>query len=337
MRCRLQFAPYMRPFSVPLRTARGDWYEREGIVLRLEDEGGRVGYGEVAPLELFGSETLQEARDFLEGLGDSIEDKDLSSVPENLPCCRFALGSAWWMIEQPMTRFALRNTALLPSGEAAIDALVGAARKGFLCFKVKIGIDTIENELALVDSLLSRVPIGGKLRLDGNGAFMPEELDQWLDFLDGRPAFDFMEQPMAPGSELQMQRIAQKFDVDLALDESVADTEQLRRAIKGIEWRGPIVLKASILGAPGEIAHSLGNAQNRLVFSSVFETGVGLLSALRLASVTGTNSPVGFGTMAFFADDLNLFPTEAVLDSDSIDMARVERLWERICEEFSRI
>jgi len=41
----------------PLKTARGTYEAREGFVVRLEDEEGRVGQGEAMPLEEFGTES----------------------------------------------------------------------------------------------------------------------------------------------------------------------------------------------------------------------------------------------------------------------------------------
>ena len=41
----------------PLKTARGTYGAREGFVVRLEDEEGRVGQGEAMPLEEFGTES----------------------------------------------------------------------------------------------------------------------------------------------------------------------------------------------------------------------------------------------------------------------------------------
>ena len=41
---------------------------REGVLIRLESENGRVGWGEVAPLPGFSQETLEEAiTDLIEG------------------------------------------------------------------------------------------------------------------------------------------------------------------------------------------------------------------------------------------------------------------------------
>ena len=42
------------------------------MVIRLEDEAGRVGYGEIAPLPMFGSETLAEAQELCGKIGDKV-------------------------------------------------------------------------------------------------------------------------------------------------------------------------------------------------------------------------------------------------------------------------
>ena len=68
--------------------------EREGIVLRLENERGRVGFGEVAPIPWFGTETLAEAGNVLRKLGDMVEAAVLEGIDERQGCLRFALASA---------------------------------------------------------------------------------------------------------------------------------------------------------------------------------------------------------------------------------------------------
>ena len=47
----LQVRPFAFPLLQPLRTSSGLLQERRGWLLRLEAELGRIGWGEVAPLE----------------------------------------------------------------------------------------------------------------------------------------------------------------------------------------------------------------------------------------------------------------------------------------------
>ena len=61
MNYRFQYLPYRRVFRRSLVTAHGEWSHREGIVVRLEREDGAFGFGEIAPVPWFGTETLEVA------------------------------------------------------------------------------------------------------------------------------------------------------------------------------------------------------------------------------------------------------------------------------------
>ena len=88
MSFRFEFRPYARRFKEPLQTAIGQWQVREGFVLRMEDDDGTVGFGEVAPVPWFGTETLKIAETFLSSVrADGLPSK----MPKGLPCCRFAI------------------------------------------------------------------------------------------------------------------------------------------------------------------------------------------------------------------------------------------------------
>lgn len=336
MECRLQYASYRRPFAVPLRTARGDWFEREGIVVRLEAEDGRVGFGEIAPVESFGSESIDEAERLLKALGPRIASERIRGILDSLRCCRFALGSAWWMIERPDVPYVFRNTALLPIGETAVDAMIDYLKCGFRTFKMKIGVASARLEIANVQGLLSLMPAEAKLRLDANGSLDERAFELWLDALDGHRGIEFIEQPLESGAEHQALRYAATREVPVALDESLSTVEGVQVTLRHLRWFGPLVLKSALLGFPDDLLRALETARNPLVFSSVFETGIGLHNGLRLAAAAGAREPVGYGTLAYFADHLNIFPAEATLASDMISPARLERLWETICGEFAR-
>ena len=89
------FHPYRRPFAHPLTTSHGNWEVREGIILCLTDETGKIGWGEIAPIPWFGSETLEQALDFCQQLPPQITTTDIFSIPVTLPACQFGFESAW--------------------------------------------------------------------------------------------------------------------------------------------------------------------------------------------------------------------------------------------------
>lgn len=91
---RFEFRPYQRRFVRTLTTNHGTWDIREGIILRLTDESGKIGWGEIAPISWFGSETLEQALDFCRQLPREITDEIIFSIPDELPACQFGFESA---------------------------------------------------------------------------------------------------------------------------------------------------------------------------------------------------------------------------------------------------
>ncbi|MBI2496864.1 MAG: o-succinylbenzoate synthase, partial [Opitutae bacterium] len=97
---RFSHKSYRLPLRASLRTAHGLWREREGHVVRLEDEAGRAGYGEIAPLPWFGTETREEAEEICRKFGERVEAALLDEVPERFGCVRFALACARSEVER---------------------------------------------------------------------------------------------------------------------------------------------------------------------------------------------------------------------------------------------
>lgn len=324
---RLESRPYRRTFVVPQASARGVWYEREGLILRLEDASGRVGYGEVAPLPEFGSETVQAARQWLRAVPQ--ECHRIPAVPEALPCCRFALGSALWMLDEPEVPYAFDVAALLPAGEQARAALDRAQDAGFRVFKLKVGLEDDQRELGRVHALAESLPAGGRLRLDANGALTGERLDLWIEGLRGVPQIEWLEQALPVGREDDLCARAATAPVPLALDESLSQPGGLDRAfLRG--WPQPWVLKLPLLGDPRQALPPHEPAD--LVPSSVFETGVGVHNALRWAARLPVRLGIGYGTLQAFDDGLTLHRHGPRLDSAGLGPEAFERLWDALRE-----
>jgi len=329
MKYRLQWRPYRRSFAVPLHTAHGTWYEREGLLVRLERADGAVGWGEVAALPAFGSETNPEAIAFLQALGEKVEESALVQVPESLPATAWALGSARWQIEEPTIPFQHTNAALLPSGEAALAGLRTQERSGFTTFKLKIGLAAIEEELSRVEALLAALPWGGRLRLDANGSLDEAAFRRWSERFEEEGRLGFLEQPFAPSEPAKLQRWGEQAAIPLALDESVSTPGQLAAVVKDWRWPGALVAKASLLGDPQVSLATLAPHPGPVVASSVFETAVGLHSLLRWAARLPHVSTLGCGTLAFFADGLNGWEHAPVLRSTDLEAGALERVWQQ--------
>jgi O-succinylbenzoate synthase len=297
---------YRLPFRQPVRTAHGVWTEREGLLLRLENETGAMSYGDVAPIAWFGTETVDEAAEVCRGFGEQVTAAVLTAVPEKFASLRFALSTArsGKGPSELANKNALPVATLLSAGRTALDQIGSKTEAGFRTFKWKVGVADIAEELPLLDDLIAELPAGAKLRLDANGAWDRRKAERWLERCAERPV-EFVEQPIAAdvkGAEDLLLGLAGDYPTPLALDESVVCGADVVRWLE-LGWPGVFVLKPSLLGDAAAVVARLEKAKKSVVFSSALETAIGAKAALRLAfAFDGEPRALGFGVWPLFQD-----------------------------------
>jgi len=301
-----QFRVYQRPLLHPLQTHHGLWEIREGIIIRLEAEDGRIGWGEIAPLPEFGSETLSAAILFCQSLENPLSINSIFSIPEQFPACQFAFESALedLSIENKSRELEPRNYSyLLPTGAAVfpcLDDILAVNQTN--TYKWKIAVNSLKQELNLFEKLIDRLPRGIKLRLDANGGLSMAESKIWLKIADECQIIEFIEQPLPPSQWLEMLQLSQDFTTGIALDESVANLRQIEECYQR-GWRGIFVIKPAITGSIQGLRNLWKKYPLDLVFSSVLETNIGRKSALRLAQEDPRKErALGFGVQQWFND-----------------------------------
>lgn len=343
MRFLLQYRRYALPFRAPVRTAHGVWPVREGVIVRLEDASGRVGWGEAAPVPGFGTETVEEDAGFLLGMGERIGAIALDTVPPAMPCLRRALGSACAgaVADQTASPPYLPVAALLPAGKAALAMVPVRAEAGFRTFKWKVGVGDPADELVLLDDLCALLPEGARLRLDANGAWDRRTAEHWLERCAERPV-EFVEQPSyakaSEGTALRHKTddlllgLAGSFPTPIALDESIAGDGDVERWI-GAGWPGVFVVKPALHGNLAGTLAELAKAKASVVFSSALETAVGMQSALRAAfawrePTAAKPRALGFGVAPLFADSRFDGPAAApFLHREDVERLNSEAVW----------
>ena len=327
---RLLYRRYCLPFQVPVRTAHGVWAKRQGLIVRLEAADGRVGYGEVAPIPWFGTETIEEAEAALGVLGEWVSPEQLAAVPAKLGCLRFALASAR-MEKQPVSSHGyLSVAALLPAGRAALAQIGPKAELGFRTFKWKVGVGDIADELSLLEDVLGELPSGAKLRLDANGAWDRRQAARWLERAAERP-IEFIEQPVAAdsrGAADVLRGLAGDFPTPIALDESLVGAGDVERWLAA-DWPGIFVIKAALLGDPAPVMARLATAKADVVFSSALETAVGARAALQIAFAwTGKPRALGFGVWPLFTQSVFDGPFSApFIRTEDVERLNPEAVW----------
>lgn len=302
----LNFKGYKRRFKRPLKTAWGEWKTREGILVRIADpDTGRHAFGEAAPLPAFGSESLKEALSFLSKMPREIELGALDAKIASAPLATaFSLRAACEALTRdPGPVPTARTSAVLLIG----DGLEEPRSRGATRFKVKMGVHDQDAEWRELQQLVLSLSPEEKLRLDPNQSWDKSDWGFWRPRLHGLASrIEFVEEPFPPtvGWKKLLEQ-ARHAPVPFALDESLVRDGLASWTDR--DWPGYYVIKPSLLGDPKGWWDRISTCRDRVVLSSVFETGIGLTALHALAQELGVPSTEhGFGTQAYFNDDLGL-------------------------------
>lgn len=319
---KFEFHTYQRKFKRPLQTSHGIWNIREGLILRLTDENGQIGWGEIAPLSWFGSESFEQAYNFCHQLPANLSEETIFSISDELPACQFGFESALSNLSndgenEPGNDKKTQNrySGLLPAGETALPALQMLWQQGYRTFKWKIGVVAIDEELKIFDRLITTMhKLADRsqvfLRLDANGGLSYLQAQTWLQACDNLkkiPDFsvnmEFLEQPLPVSMFEEMLELNSLYATPIALDESAANLARMQECERQ-GWRGIFVIKPAIAGSPSQLQKFCQTYKIDAVFSSVFETQIGRQAALNLADRIASNSrALGFGTDCWFDND----------------------------------
>jgi len=315
MNYQFSFFPYQRKFKIPLETRYGSWSVREGIILKLIKNEQQIGWGEIAPLPWFGSETLEQALDFCQSIGSCFNEELIDEIPDHLPACQFGFESALKNAssQKPILKLDLpphKYSYLLLTGKKALDYFSKISKddqkllgdREILTYKWKIGVESFTQEISIFEQLVEQLPLNSRLRLDANGGLDLETAQRWLSLADQVGQIEFIEQPLSPNQFSELLTLSQNFKTAIALDESVANLKQLKEYYE-LGWRGIYVIKAAIMGSPRQLENWFQNKAIDAVFSSVFETSIGQQAVLTLAQeLNNCDRALGFGVNQWFED-----------------------------------
>lgn len=281
----------------PMGNRQQLWNWRETVAVRLEDESGRVGFGEIAPLPGFGGESITDAIRFLHRLGDSVSAAEIYDVGRQLPASAFGLSSAIHSLTAHPIKFKLANTAFLGDWQSAGDCLKTAMDAGFMHFKIKLGVTAVPKEIDTVFNLIAMMPEGGRLRLDANGGLDWAGLERWVECFSGNARIQFLEQPLSRSNTIRFfADLVSIYPVfPLALDESISSVADWRHVMDDCSWPGFAVIKPSLFGSYTACINAIKGKEKRVVVSSAFESPIGAHSLAVLAAESKVKPAVGMG------------------------------------------
>jgi o-succinylbenzoate synthase len=323
-------------FVRPVRTASGDFSERETVLLELRDADGVTGFGEAAPWPGFGTETAEQSSALLiaaDSLLCGAEHEagrwtpDLDLHLSGAPAARAAVQGALWdlaarragrpLAEQlasgagAMHGEVLRRvptSALLLAREPGLlrEAAARARESGHRAVKIKLGAATLDEDVARTRAAREGLGPAVRLRGDANGAWHVRRARAALAAL-AEFDVDYVEQPLAADDFDGFVELHRDAPVRLAADESVA-SEKGALCLLSTGAVDVVVLKPATLGGPGralELATQARRAGIEVVFSHAFESAIGARHVLHCAAAWGDPEAVhGLCTEGLFATDV---------------------------------
>lgn len=326
-----RFYKYVLPLNRPIEVHGLKLTRREGLVIHLKSERDTEGFGEVAPLDGWSEESLNDAQEQVRELRAALTGRDVLPGVEKLD----GKMNSWFgeMNLRRSVQFGMemavlnliastKNTPLFQSvahehsghrGYTRVHALLDgtpeeAARQakksmedGFMDMKLKVrgSVDESADKVRAVNEVLRGEVL---LHLDANQAW---ELEDAVRF--GREiecsTVAYIEEPLK--HVYQTPEFYQETLIPVALDESLLklSVEEFK-SLAGVDV---LVLKPTALGGLEKAwqlmqqARALGLAA---VISSSFESGLGILTLANLASCTVRDQAAGLDTLKWFEQDL---------------------------------
>jgi L-alanine-DL-glutamate epimerase-like enolase superfamily enzyme len=310
-------------FARPLRAAHGELRERELLELRIRGADGVEGRGEAAPLEPYDGVPLAAVAAALEAYAAILRDGDdlpggvlLDACREaaDLPQALAAVDLALWdragrregrpvcaLIADEFAASVRVNATIAAEDRAgAAAAAAGAARAGYTCVKVKVGVGDDAGRVAAV-----RAAAGPdmELRLDANGAWAVDEAVATIEAL--APAgLELVEEPVH--GVAAMRAVRERVAVRVAMDETAAEPGSLTAAVADA-----VCLKVARCGGiSGLLAQAaLVRATGAEVYlASTYDGPLGIAAALHCAAALRPAAACGLGTLALFDGAPDVLP-----------------------------
>ena len=242
------------PMTKSVKMSLEEVTSANNLLVRLETDGGVVGWGEAASAPTMTGETqhgMAAAVRYLAPLLEGMPADDIAAVSERAGRYLYGNQSAKSTIEMALhdalgrtigkpvfellggkRRNRVAMLRLLGTGSTAgdIDDAKRKQAEGYVAFKVKVGVATPSQDAERTREICKALGNGKVLLLcaDANQGWSPEQAIEYVRAVEDLP-LAFFEQPV-PGDDLEgMARVAQASQIKIGFDEGLHGIEDLRR------------------------------------------------------------------------------------------------------------
>ena len=324
---RVSWQGFSIPFRKPYVTSQGVFDTRYGLLLFLHGDNGSVGIGEASPVGAGSREEVEAIGAFLGEMAPQLlatEPLSATGIPlppewNAPPVLRFGIETALLDLRG---KALVRNASQLLNGAAKslpVNALIAAetpkeaaaeakdaADAGFGSIKLKVGLESAEQDEALVSAVRQAVGTEIKVRIDANRKWGLPEAIAGLRRLE-QYDIEYVEDPLRGNDSAALAELRRSVAIPLAVDEALGVADKMQR-LAAVDSADVLVIKAGRLGGLNESLELMRLAEDRgkgLVVTSSLESGVGLAASVHLAA-TLTAHPFahGLATASLLQSDL---------------------------------
>lgn len=325
---------YALPFVKPFVTSQGAITERRGLIIRGVAENGLSGYGEIAPLAGFSSESLT---DCLEPLKSIVRTLNGLAVP-NSPMAIAELMRSFGHIPAPVAfgaELMLSDLAAQVAGKqlahwlrpdagnsVAINAVLAGGdiesqvrsklANGYDTFKLKVGAAPLAEDLKRIGTVRALIGAQSKLRLDANRAY---DFVSAIRTLAELREFDveYIEEPLRAPSVDDFSRLRSKANVPIAVDETMNEwcssvaSDNVALSQDQLAAFDVAVCKPALSGGifrTLKLAELLKSHGKKVIVTSSLDSGIGVAAALQVACALKIEAACGLDTGGIFQPQL---------------------------------
>ncbi len=347
----ITYTNFNLPFNNSFTTSNNSYQSRSGFILKIEDEKGNIAFGEASPLVGFGLDSPNNAEKSLEYVSENLVQTVLKDNYESIlkfsessklsSTVHFALDQC--LINLLFIRNSRELQKIFPARklniranfvigffplEVILSRIASAKNKGFKTFKIKVGRDSIEDDIKIVSSIRNTFGSSIKIRLDANAKwnlFEAERIIKEFEQFD----IEYIEQPVERIDEIM--KLAENTSVSIAPDECIKSFDDAKIFFSNDRIRF-LVLKPSLLGSIFNTLNLIKEAagHNKIVIiSSALETVVGRSAVNFIASLCQHKYPHGLATGDFF--DSDLADDFYIVNNGEIDISKYPPEFKNVC------
>ena len=299
---------YEIPYNKVLFMMGSKSLSRKGLFLKVQDTNNNVLWGEISPFPSLHKENINDVINYINS-NNILNDLELIHLNKacNVP------PSLIIAYEQILFNYTINpsligdiNICPLLSGDYhdIIHKCDSLNQLDICSIKLKLGRDTLNNDIKLFNIICTKLNNKIKIRIDANRSWTYGDANKFAKNIN-ISRIDYIEEPLINIDELN--EYYDKYRIDLALDETIYQMQNYSNLLK---YKGckSFIIKPSLIGGINNITKikNIADENNiNLIFSSAFETGYSLAYYIYLSSIySDINIPQGLDTYRHISYDI---------------------------------